>query len=164
MFSPTQLNGLSCFEGMESDPGNCCLLIPWEGAQVGLEEFQAVASLPCCLLNKEQTQVWDCIPRGNLMCLLSSKSSLQNVICLFSSKRQKQSFPAMNNRPWQWKHRVLTSGPPGNSQKHFLQYQKTAPFPFSLPLSLDFPLVSLSLAYASTAAHHFSPPHSYWRG
>ena len=64
----TQLNGVSCFKGIESDPGNCCLLIPWEGAQVGLEEFQEVASLPRCLLTKEQMEVWDCRSGGNLMC------------------------------------------------------------------------------------------------
>ena len=63
-------------------------LLPWEGAQVGLEEFQEVASLPRCLLTKEQMEVWDCRSGGNLMCLLSSKS---DVPVLF--KKAKAVFP-----------------------------------------------------------------------
>lgn len=61
--------------------------------------------------------------------------------------------------PWQWELGVLTSEPPGNSQEHFLQYQKTPPFPFSLALSttLDFRwypcLLFMPLPQRSSSAH-----------
>ena len=170
----TQLNGLSCFKGMESDPSNCCLLIHWEGAQVGLEEFREVASLPCCLLTEEQMQVWGCRPGGNLMCLLSSKS---DVPVLF--KKAKAVFPC-NEQPFfflvPWPGiepqtlAVRAQSPNLWTTREFPRALSSVPenptFSFFSGIihDLRFPLVSLSLVYASTTAQLFSPPHSYWSG
>lgn len=87
-----QLNGLLCFEGMGSDPSNCCGLVPWEGAQVGSEELQALACFPLCLLTEVQRQVWGCRPGGNLMRLLPSKSNVLQAEAVFPHDAQHLFF------------------------------------------------------------------------
>ena len=36
-------------------------------------------------------------------------------------------WPRIEPRPWQWKHRVLTTGPPGNSQEMIISRQQNPP-------------------------------------
>ena len=91
-FVLTQLNGLLCFEGMRSDPSNCCQLIPCEGAPVGSEELQALACFPLCLLTEMQRQVWGCRPGGNLMRPLPSKSNVLQAEAVFPHNAQHFFF------------------------------------------------------------------------